>query len=512
MQQEDVQMSALWPASVHWENGIMYFGKLPATALVEKFSTPIYVLDKDEFSARLQNWVFAMDEAFSPEQGMSGAKVYYAAKAFLSADVVKWVLDTGANIDTASLGELSIAITAGAKGERLGIHGNNKSVEELRLALRTGVGHIVADSLDELDIISTLAIAMGVTARVMLRVNSGVHAGGHHFIATAHEDQKFGLSIASGLAWEAVKRTREIPNLELIGLHSHIGSQILALDAFSQAIERVFSLVSRIKEELGEELAEIDLGGGYAIRYREDDPLAPTPSTLAHTIANSVKSECQKYNLKVPFISIEPGRSIVGPAGVTLYSVGTIKDQPLDEGKLRCYVSVDGGMSDNIRPVLYDARYTCKLANREGGENRPIPCRVVGKHCESGDVLIQDIYLPHIQTGDILAVPATGAYGHVMSSNYNMALRPATVAVSRATNLDATENPQTETASRHQNLFYSYEDDNNTTKPVELENTNTGTEPKGKNNNTAYVFADSKIQLIIRRETIEDLFSRDMGI
>jgi diaminopimelate decarboxylase len=323
---------------------------------------------------------------------------------------------------------LTVALNGGVEPEHIGYHGNNKSAMELRRAITLGIGRIVVDSFDEIDRIAAICAETGLPARVMIRVTAGVEAHTHEFIATAHEDQKFGFSIATGAAYEAAERLLGAKGVDLLGLHSHIGSQIFDTSGFEVAARRVLALHARIAAELGHVMPEMDLGGGFGIGYTaQDDP--KTPGELAAGMREIVVHECRALGIDEPRLSIEPGRAIVGPSMCTVYTVGTVKPVELDGGATRLYVSVDGGMSDNIRPALYDADYSCTLASRRS-DAAPVLARVVGKHCESGDIVVKDEFLPgDIRPGDLIAVPATGAYGRSMASNYNHALRPPVVAV-----------------------------------------------------------------------------------
>ncbi|GAA1967465.1 diaminopimelate decarboxylase [Kitasatospora viridis] len=396
-------------------DGVLSIGGIPVTDLAEQFGTPAYLLDEADFRVRARAW----RDAFGPD-----ADVYYAGKAFLSKAVVRWLHEEGLNLDVCSAGELAVALAGGMPPQRLALHGNNKSVEELEEAVKAGVGHIVLDSFQEIERLAAVARAQGVRQPVLIRITVGVEAHTHEFIATAHEDQKFGLSLAGGLAAEAVRRTLAEDALELRGLHSHIGSQIFDTAGFEVAARRVVGLLAEVRDEHGVELPEIDLGGGLGIAYTsEDDPREP--AEIAASLAGIVRRECAAAGLAVPRLSVEPGRAIVGPTTCTLYRVGTVK--PL--AGLRSYVSVDGGMSDNIRTALYDAVYSVTLASRTS-EAEPMLVRVVGKHCESGDIVVKDAFLPaDLAPGDLIAVPATGAYCRSMASNYNHALRPPVVAV-----------------------------------------------------------------------------------
>ncbi|QMU72539.1 diaminopimelate decarboxylase [Streptacidiphilus sp. P02-A3a] len=396
--------------------GVVTVGGIDVLTLAEQFGTPAYILDEQDFRARCRAW----RDAFGAE-----ADVYYAGKAFLSRAIVRWLHEEGLNVDVCSGGELTVALSAGMPADRIAFHGNNKSQPELEYAVKSGVGHVVVDSFDELVRLSWIAQQQGVRQRILIRVTVGVEAHTHEFIATAHEDQKFGLSLSGGLAAEAVRRALTLDGVELAGIHSHIGSQIFDTAGFEVAARRVVGLLAEVKAEHGVELPEIDLGGGLGIAYTsEDDPREP--AEIAASLTDIVRRECAAAGLTPPRISVEPGRAIVGPTTFTLYEVGTVK--PL-EG-LRTYVSVDGGMSDNIRTALYDAEYSVALVSRHSTAE-PMLSRVVGKHCESGDIIVRDAFLPaDLAPGDLLAVPATGAYCRSMASNYNHALKPPVVAVS----------------------------------------------------------------------------------
>ncbi|MCX5228674.1 diaminopimelate decarboxylase [Streptomyces sp. NPDC006553] len=397
------------------ERGVATVGGLSVTDLAEEFGTPAYFLDESDFRARCRAWA----EAFGKD-----ADVFYAGKAFLSRAIVRWLKEEGLNLDVCSGGELTTALSAGMPAERIAFHGNNKSENEIRTAVEAGVGRIVLDSFQEIVRVSHIAQSLGRRQRVQIRVTVGVEAHTHEFIATAHEDQKFGIALAGGQAAEAVRRALKLDGLELIGIHSHIGSQIFDMAGFEVSARRVVQLLAEVRDEHGVELPEIDLGGGLGIAYTsEDDPREP--HEIAKALSEIVTRECEAAGLATPRISVEPGRAIVGPTAFTLYEVGTVK--PL-EG-LRTYVSVDGGMSDNIRTALYDAEYSVNLVSRTS-DAAPMLSRVVGKHCESGDIVVRDAFLPSdLAPGDLIAVPATGAYCRSMASNYNHALRPPVVAV-----------------------------------------------------------------------------------
>ncbi|MET9960953.1 diaminopimelate decarboxylase [Streptomyces sp. NPDC006326] len=397
------------------QDGVVTVGGIEVTRLAEEFGTPAYFLDEEDFRERCRAWA----HAFGPD-----ADVFYAGKAFLSKAVVKWLREEGLNLDVCSGGELTTALAAGMPAERIAFHGNNKSVSEITRAVGAGVGRIVLDSFQEIARVAHIARELGVRQPVQIRVTVGVEAHTHEFIATAHEDQKFGIAVADGSAAEAVRRALGHDSLELLGVHSHIGSQIFDMAGFEVSAKRVVQLLTAVRDEHGVELPEIDLGGGLGIAYTPaDDPREP--HEIAKALHEIVARECEAAGLRAPRISVEPGRAIVGPTAFTLYEVGTIK--PL-EG-LRTYVSVDGGMSDNIRTALYDAEYAVTLVSRVS-DAEPMLVRVVGKHCESGDIVVKDAFLPaDLAPGDLLAVPATGAYCRSMASNYNHALRPPVVAV-----------------------------------------------------------------------------------
>lgn len=418
---------SLWAGSVHrGPDGALTVGGVSAVDLAREHGTPAYVIDEGDFRSRATAFRRAYEAAFD---GLSGADVYYAGKAFLCTEVARWIDADGLRLDVCTGGELAVAQRAGLPGERIGMHGNNKSVAEIRAALEYGVGRVVVDSFEEIERVSRVAAELGIVAPVLIRVTVGVEAHTHEFIATAHEDQKFGLSLAGGQAFEAARRITALPQtLRLLGLHSHIGSQIFDVSGFEVSARRVLGLHARVVRELGVELPELDLGGGFGISYTtEHDPLPP--ERLAAGMADIVERECRAGALAIPRISIEPGRAIAGPSTLTLYGVGTVKTIDLDGGTSRVYVSVDGGMSDNVRTALYAANYSCTMAGRRSAA-APVLARVVGKHCESGDIVVMDEFLPSdVAAGDLIAVPATGAYCRSLSSQYNHTPRPPVVAV-----------------------------------------------------------------------------------
>ncbi|MGH3457656.1 diaminopimelate decarboxylase [Aeromicrobium sp.] len=408
----------LWASGVSKVDGVLTVAGESAPDLASEFGTPLYVVDEDDFRSRAR----AFGDAFE------GADVYYAGKAFLCVATARWIAEEGLSLDVCTGGELAVALRAEFPPDRIGVHGNNKSTDELRSALEAGVGRIIVDSVEEIERLAALTSELGIEAPVMVRVTAGVEAHTHEYISTSHEDQKFGFSITGGDALDAVRRILAQPGLRLLGLHSHIGSQIFVTDGFEVAARRVLLLHADIARTLGVELPELDLGGGFGIAYTtQDDP--SSPDDLARGMRKIVDDECAAMGVAVPRLSVEPGRAIAGPSTFTLYEVGTTKEVALDGGASRRYISVDGGMSDNIRPALYSADYSCTLASRSS-HAPPVLSRVVGKHCESGDIVVKDEYLPNdVRAGDLLAVPGTGAYCRSLASNYNHVPRAAVVAV-----------------------------------------------------------------------------------
>ncbi|MFE5342287.1 diaminopimelate decarboxylase [Isoptericola sp. NPDC056578] len=435
-QVEEGVLGVPWSSGVRRrDDGVVEVGGLAVDALAAQHGTPAYVLDEADFRARARGYRTAFATAFA-EVG-AGVDVYYAGKALLTVAVARWAREEGLRVDTASGGELAVALRAGVPGAEIGLHGNNKSDAEILAALDAGVGRIIVDSLVEIDRVAALAASRGLVAPVMVRVTTGVHAGGHEYISTAHEDQKFGLSVNPGAldeggdppAMQALLAVARRPELHLLGIHSHIGSQILDPAGFEAAARVVLRLRAELAERTGVLVDEVDLGGGYGIAYLPGEvPL--DPDRIAKDVASAVAAVCAELGTPLPRLSIEPGRAIVGPAGLTLYTVGTVKPVALDDGRVRTYVSVDGGMSDNIRPALYEAQYHAELVGRTSTAE-PVLARVVGKHCESGDIVVHEVRLPgDVRAGDLLAVAATGAYGRSMASNYNLLTRPPVVAVS----------------------------------------------------------------------------------
>lgn len=441
---------SVWPQTAQRVGGALAIGGVDVRDIATEFDTPAYVLDEADFRARCRRFRDALTSAAGGgAAGSAGsttadtADVYYAGKAFLCRAVARWVAEEGLALDVCTGGELAVALAAGFPPERIAFHGNNKSQQELDRALAAGVGRFVVDSFQEIARLAFLADRHGTRARVHVRVATGVEADTHEYIATAHDDQKFGFGLDSGAAAEAVRHVRALTSLELAGLHSHVGSQIVDTADFEMAARRTVGLLQQVHNEHGDQLPELNLGGGFGIAYVPDDE-ALDVQELAETLRATVSKECAAAGLRVPRLGVEPGRAIVGPAGITVYEVGTVKDSdgwwvsrpppPADRGsgaavpRGRAYVSVDGGMSDNIRAPLYGATYTCVLASRHAGE-ASMQARLVGKHCENGDVVIPDLRLPaDLAPGDLLAVAATGAYCRALASNYNHVPRPPVIA------------------------------------------------------------------------------------
>ena len=414
---------AVWPSSAErGADGAISIAGAALPDLAAEFGTPLYVVDEQDVRTRATTIRTAFETAFAAVG--SSAAAYYAGKAFLCTTVARWVVEEGLHIDVASGGELAVARAAGVDPALLGFHGNNKSLVEIDLAVELGVGAIVLDSVVEIDRVSAAAERHGRVQPVRLRINSGVHASTHEYLATAREDQKFGIPLADAAAAVAVIRSH--PSLRFLGLHSHIGSQIFESAGFAEAARRLLAVHAELLA--GGEVPELNLGGGFGIAYTSADEVTPI-DVIAADFARVVASECATLGIPVPIVAIEPGRAIIGPSTVTLYEVGTIKDVLVDGTDVRKYVSVDGGMSDNIRPALYGADYTVRLANRSSDAD-PALVRIAGKHCESGDIVVHADYLPgDVTPGDLVAVPATGAYCWALSSNYNYLGRPAVVAV-----------------------------------------------------------------------------------
>ncbi len=419
--------SPLWPATAQrTPSGELAIGGVSASRLAADYGTPLYVVDEADARARAARTREAFVSAFAAHG--SSATVYYASKALLTTEVARWMVEAGLRLDVASGGELAVALAAGVEPALIGLHGNNKSLAEIDRAVAAGVGTIVLDSLEEVERVADAAQRHGRTQPVRLRINSGVHAHTHEYLATAREDQKFGVPLADAVA--AVSAIRARPSLRFLGLHSHIGSQIFRLDGFLEAARRLLAVHAELLA--GGDVPELNLGGGFGIAYVVGDA-PPAIENIATGLAEAVAGVCRELSIPMPAVAVEPGRTIVGPAGVTLYEVGTTKDVAvaLDDGAsaVRRYVSVDGGMSDNARPALYGADYSVRLASRSSTVD-PVLVRLAGKHCESGDIVVHADWLPgDVGAGDLVAVPATGAYCFSLASNYNYLARPAVVAV-----------------------------------------------------------------------------------
>ena len=414
----------VWPRNTTRDaTGAAVVGGVPVTRLAQEYGTPLFVIDEDDFRSRCRD----MAAAFG-----GGGNVHYAAKAFLCSEIASWINEEGLSLDVCTGGELAVALHADFPPERIALHGNNKSVAELTAAVKAGVGHIVVDSMTEIERLDAIAGEAGIVQDVLVRLTVGVEAHTHEFISTAHEDQKFGLSVASGAAMAGVRRVFATDHLRLVGLHSHIGSQIFDVAGFELAAHRVIGLLHAIVGEFGAaktaQLSTVDLGGGLGISYLPpDDP--PPVAELAAKLSAIVNDESAALGLPTPRLVVEPGRAIAGPGTITLYEIGTVKDVDVSATAHRRYISVDGGMSDNIRTALYDAQYDARLVSRISDAPAEL-ARIVGKHCETGDIVVRDTWIPgDVKPGDLLGVAATGAYCYSLSSRYNMVGRPAVVAV-----------------------------------------------------------------------------------
>jgi diaminopimelate decarboxylase len=414
----------VWPRNIaRDEAGVTGIAGVPLTDLAQEYGTPLFVIDEDDFRSRCRE----IASAFG-----GGKNVHYAAKAFLCSEIARWIDEEDLSLDVCTGGELAVALHADFPPERITFHGNNKSVAELTAAVKAGVGHIVLDSMAEIERLDAIAAEAGVVQDVFVRLTVGVEAHTHEFISTAHEDQKFGLSVASGAAMAAVGRVFAAEHLRLVGLHSHIGSQIFDVAGFELAAHRVIGLLHEIVDRFGvdktAQISSVDLGGGLGISYlASDDP--PPMAELAAKLGTIVSNESAAAGLPTPRLVVEPGRAIAGPGTITLYEVGTVKDVDVSATANRRYVSVDGGMSDNIRTALYDAQYDARLVSRISDAPAAL-ARIVGKHCETGDIVVRDAWVPgDLRPGDLLGVAATGAYCYSLSSRYNMIGRPAVVAV-----------------------------------------------------------------------------------
>ncbi|SQB38148.1 diaminopimelate decarboxylase [Clostridium perfringens] len=404
--------------SMKVEGNELYVGGVKASDLSKEYGTPLYVIDEELVRGNCRRYYNAM------KCEERGNRVTYAGKAFINMSMCNLVNEENLYLDVVSGGELYTAYKAGFPLERIYFHGNNKSDYEIDLGVRLGIGRFIVDNIHELEVLNSIAQEYGRVQKVYLRITPGVEAHTHEYIKTGQLDSKFGFPVIGDTVYDAIKRAMELEYIELNGLHCHIGSQIFDLEPFEDTTEIMLNLVNDIKETLGYEIKELDLGGGFGIYYTEGDKPKEIEEYCS-VIINKADEICRKLNMNVPILSIEPGRSIVGNAGLTLYTVGAIKEIP----NIRKYVSVDGGMSDNIRPALYSANYESIIANRVFDNSKEI-VTVAGKCCESGDVLLNSIEMPRMETGDILAIISTGAYGHSMANNYNRIPKAAVVSVS----------------------------------------------------------------------------------
>ena len=410
---------ALFPSSTRLDElGELWLGGRSASSLAEEFGTPLYVFDETTLRARCREYRQALAQHYP-----GPAQVAYASKAYFNLALAQFFAQEGLSLDVVSGGELYVARQAGFPAERIHFHGNNKTPAELVMALDEGVGRIVVDNFLELDELEQLAAERRVRVPLWLRLSPGIDVHTHVYSKTGLLDSKFGFPLETDAAESAVARAKASPHLELVGLHAHIGSQILDVEPFAEAVTLLVDFAAAMKARHGFELHELSPGGGWGVPHHEADPPAPV-ERYVQAVCQAVIDSCRRHGLALPTLVIEPGRSIVAPAGVALYRVGARKEIP----GVRTYVSVDGGMADNIRPALYGARYTALVANKAH-----LPAEetvtVAGRFCESGDVLIRDITLPCLAPGDLLAVPMVGAYCLPLASNYNLVPRPAVVLV-----------------------------------------------------------------------------------
>ena len=410
----------VWPrCAKREEDGVVTIAGVPLSEIAAEYGTPVVVIDEDDFRSRCRD----MAAAF-----LAPGNVHYASKAFLTRRVARWVDEEGLALDVASENELRIALAADFPPERITVHGNNKSDEFLRLCVESKVGHVVIDSHQELAQLEAVAKRAGVKQDVFVRVKPGVDAHTHEFIATSHEDQKFGISLATGDALSAATAAIASDWLELTGLHCHVGSQVFDAEGFKLAAERVLGLYAEIWKTQGVALGYLDLGGGYGIAYMPgESPL--DVNAVARDLLAAVQEVADELGIAAPTVVVEPGRAIAGPSAVTVYTAGVIKDVDTSYTTSRRYIAVDGGMSDNIRPSLYGALYDARVVNRFT-DGALTDTRLVGSHCESGDILVEEASWPDdIAPGDLIALAATGAYCYSMASNYNAFGRPAVVSV-----------------------------------------------------------------------------------
>ncbi|MBR6985373.1 MAG: diaminopimelate decarboxylase [Ruminococcus sp.] len=398
--------------------GHFTFGGADTTELAAEYGTPLYVMDENMVRKAVRRFMDSMEKYYGGR-----GEVHYASKAFSCMEMCRIINSEGAGLDAVSIGELYTAVKAGFDVKKIGFHGNNKTDEELRYAVEVGVGHIIVDNISELERLEKIAAELGKKPSIMFRIKPGIDAHTHDFVKTGQIDSKFGFALETGEAFEAVKQAVACSNVELTGLHCHIGSQIFDIAPFEEAARVMIGFISEIKNKLDYEIKGLNLGGGFGIKYLDSDDPSPF-ETYMERVSKVVAEECERLGVAQPFIYIEPGRSIAAPAGITLYTVGARKEIP----NIRTYVSVDGGMPDNPRYILYGSEYSALVANK-ANEERSEKVTIAGKCCESGDLIGENMPLQHAESGDIIAVLATGAYNYSMSSNYNRLQKPAVVFV-----------------------------------------------------------------------------------
>lgn len=400
------------------EKGHLTIGGVDTVELAKQYGTPLYVMDENLIRKHVQSYKNSIDKFYN-----GNGLVCYASKVFCCLEIYRIMKDEGIGFDVVSIGELYTAHKAGVDFEKVCFHGNNKTDEELEYAVDLKVGRIVVDNIYELERLDKIAEKKGVKANIMFRIKPGIDAHTHNFVRTGQIDSKFGFALETGEAMEAVKKALSCPNVHLKGLHCHIGSQIFAVDPFVEAAQVMLGFIADIKKETGHEISDLNLGGGFGIKYTESDDPVPY-EVYMEKVSIAVKESCEKLGVKLPFILIEPGRSIAGPAGITLYTCGGVKNIP----NIRTYVSIDGGMTDNPRYALYQSAYDAVVANK-ADKPKDKKVTIAGKCCESGDLIGEGMSIQEVEPGDIIAVCATGAYNYSMSSNYNRIPKPATVFV-----------------------------------------------------------------------------------
>ena len=403
--------------TVHNAAGHLEIGGCDVVDLARDFGTPLFIYDEQT----LRDQCRAYHATFGKLTDLY--EIVYASKAFSCRAMAELVAQEDLSLDVATGGELAAARAAGFPPQRIYFHGNNKSVAEIEFGLDCGIGHFVADSFEEIDRLEAAAAARGVRQEVLVRVTPGVRPNTHDFVQTGQQDSKFGFGLSDGLAAEAVGRLRDASHLSLVGIHAHIGSQIFELDSYRREVEVLFVALDEWRRDFGFECCIFNIGGGLGIRYTEAD-MPSSIAEFAQVSVTAVREGAERHGMVMPKLFVEPGRSIAGKAAVTAYTVGTVKVIP----GVRTYVAVDGGMSDNLRPMLYDSRYEAMLANKAEAPATDV-VTIAGKHCESGDVLVRDVHIAPPRPGDILVTPATGAYGYAMANNYNAQPRPAVVMV-----------------------------------------------------------------------------------